>query len=70
MVTNKDLLDNTGYSAQSYVAAWMGGEVGGEWIHAYAHKVALLFTETMATLLIGYTQIQNKNLKIKKKCKL
>ena len=24
----------------------MGGEVGGEWIHAYAHKVALLFTET------------------------
>ena len=30
MVTNKDLLDNTGNSAQSYVAAWMEGEVGGE----------------------------------------
>ena len=45
----------------------MGGEVGGEWIHAYAHKVALLFTETMATLLIGYTPIQNKRFKRKKK---
>ena len=31
MVTNKDLL----YSIGNYVAAWMGGEFGGEWIHAY-----------------------------------
>ena len=23
------------YSAQCYVAAWMGGEDGGEWIHVY-----------------------------------
>jgi len=22
-------------SAQCHVAAWMGGEVGGEWIHVY-----------------------------------
>ena len=22
-------------SAQCYVAAWMGGEFGGEWIHVY-----------------------------------
>jgi len=44
----------------------MGGEFGGEWIHAYAHKVALPFTETMATLLIGYTPIQNKKFKRKK----
>ena len=29
-VTNKDLL-----STQSYVAAWMGGEFGGEWICVY-----------------------------------
>ena len=27
-VTNKDLLYNTGNSAQAYVAAWMGGELG------------------------------------------
>ena len=31
-VTNKDLLYSTGNSAQCYVAVWMGGEFGGEWI--------------------------------------
>ena len=31
-ITNKDLLYRTGNSAQCYVAAWMGGEFGGEWI--------------------------------------
>ena len=34
-ITNKDLLYSTGNSARCYVAAWMGGEFGGEWIHAY-----------------------------------
>ena len=34
-ITNKDLLYSTGNSAQSYMAAWMGGEFGGEWIHVY-----------------------------------
>ena len=34
-ITNKDLLNSTGNSAQCYVAAWMGGEFGGEWIHVY-----------------------------------
>ena len=33
--TNKVLLYSTGHSAQRYVAAWVGGESGGEWIHAY-----------------------------------
>ena len=33
--TNKDLLDSTGNSAQCQVAAWMGGEFGGEWICVY-----------------------------------
>ena len=28
--TSKDLLDSTGNSAQCHVAAWMGGEFGGE----------------------------------------
>ena len=30
------LLYSTGSSAQSYVAAWMGGEFGGKWIRVYA----------------------------------
>ena len=34
-ITNKDLLYSTGNSAQCYVAAWMGGESEGEWIHVY-----------------------------------
>ena len=33
--TNKDLWYRTGNSAQCYVAAWMGGEFKGEWIHVY-----------------------------------
>ena len=32
-ITNKDLLYFTGNSAQCYVAAWTGGQFGGEWIH-------------------------------------
>ena len=34
-ITNEDLLHSTGNSAQCYVAAWVGGESGGEWIHVY-----------------------------------
>ena len=34
-MTNKDLLYSTGNSAQRYVAAWMEGEFGGEWLHVY-----------------------------------
>ena len=34
-ITNKDLLHSRGNSIQCYVAAWMGGEFGGEWIHVY-----------------------------------
>ena len=34
-ITNKDLLYNTGNSIRCYVAAWMGGEFGGEWMHRY-----------------------------------
>ena len=33
--TNKDLPYSTWVSAQGYVAAWMGGEFGGEWICVY-----------------------------------
>ena len=34
-ITNKNLQYSTWNSAQCYVAAWMGGEFGGEWIHEY-----------------------------------
>ena len=34
-IINKDLLFSTGNSALCYVAAWMGGEFGEEWIHEY-----------------------------------
>ena len=34
-ITNKDLLYSAGNSAQCYVAAWMGGEFGGERIHVF-----------------------------------
>ena len=63
-ITSKDLLDSVGNSAQCYVAAWMGGEFGGEWIQAH---VWLSPPETIPTLLIGCTPIQNKKLKEKKK---
>ena len=54
-VTNKDLLYSTWNSAQCYVAAWMGGEFGGEWIHAYVTAESLCCTsETITTLLISY----------------
>ena len=33
-ITNKDLCSRRN-SAQYYVAAWMGGEYGGEWIHVH-----------------------------------
>ena len=32
---NKFLLCSTWNSAQCYVAAWMGGEFGGECVHVY-----------------------------------
>ena len=35
-IANTDLRYSTRNSAQRYMAAWMGGEFGGEWIHVYA----------------------------------
>ena len=35
-VPNKDLPYNSTGSAPCYMAAWMGGESGGEWIHVCA----------------------------------
>ena len=36
-ITNKEVLYSTGNSARCYVAAWMGREFGGEWIHVYMY---------------------------------
>ena len=43
-MTNKDLMYSTGSSVQCYVAAWMEGEFGGEWIHVYVWLSPFLFT--------------------------
>ena len=42
--TSKDLLDSTGSSAQGQVAAWMGGEFGGEWLCVYVWLSPFLST--------------------------
>ena len=34
-ITNQDLLQSTGNSAQYHVAAWMGEEFGGDGIYVY-----------------------------------
>ena len=62
-ITNKDLLYSTWNSAQCYVAAWIGGEFGGEKIHVYVWLSPFCQPETITTLLIGYTTILDKKLK-------
>ena len=67
LMTNKDLLYSTGNTAQCYVAAWIGGEFGGEWIHVYVWLSPITVHLKLTTLLIDYIPIQNKKLKKKKK---
>ena len=61
-ITNKDLLFSTWKSAQCYVAAWIGGEFEGEWIHVYVwlSSFAVHLKLSQHCLLIGYIPIQNK----------
>ena len=40
-ITNKDLLYSTWTSDHCYVAAWMGGEFEGEWVHVYVYPSPL-----------------------------
>ena len=70
-ITNKDLLYSTGNTAQCWVAAWMGGAFGGEWIHVYVwlSPFTVHLKLPLYQLLIGYTPIQNKKLDQKKKRK-
>ena len=39
IIIHKDLLNSTENSAQCYVAAWIGREFRGEWIHVWASQV-------------------------------
>ena len=53
--TNKDLQYSTRDSAECYLAAWMGGEFGGQWIHVLPMAESLCCSpKTITTLLIGY----------------
>ena len=60
-ITNKDLLYSTRSSAQCYMAAWMRGEFGGK-MDTYISMAGSLRcpSETITTLLTGYTPIQRK----------
>ena len=59
----------TGTSARCYVAAWIGGEFGGEWIHVHVMTESLCCApETITTVITGYTPVQNKKFKKIKKC--
>ena len=66
-ITNRNLLYSTWNSAQCNVAAWMGGEFGGEWMYVCIAKSLCYSPVTITTLLISYTPIQNKKFKKKKK---
>ena len=61
-ITNKDLLYSTENSAQWYVAAWLGWQFVGEWIHVYVwlRPFAVQLKLSQHCLLIGYTPIQNE----------
>ena len=54
-ITNEDLLDSTGNSAQCYVAAWMGGCT----CVCLAESLCCA-PETITILLISYTPIGKK----------
>ena len=68
-ITKTDLLYGTWTSVECYVAAWMGGEFGEEWIHVYVWLTpftVLLKLSQCCQSLIGYTPKQNKKFKKKK----
>ena len=67
-ITNKDLQQRPTYStwnsAPCYVAVRMGGEFGGRMDTCICMAKSLHYSpETVTTLLISYTPIQNKKLK-------
>ena len=61
-IITKDLLYSTRNPVECNVAAWMGEEFGGEWLHVYAwlSLFAVRLKLSQHCLLVGYTLIQNK----------
>ena len=66
-IINKNLLYSTGNFAQCYMAAWMGREFVGEWLHVYVWLSPFTVHPKLSQhcLLIGYIPIQNQKLKNK-----
>ena len=63
-ITSRDLLCSTWNSAPCYVAAWTGRGVWGRTDTCLCLAESLHCSpETITTLLISYTPIQNKKLK-------
>ena len=58
-VTNKDLLSSTGNSAQYYVAAWVGVDLGETDTRIYMAESLHCLPETTTISFIGYTARQN-----------
>ena len=56
-ITRKALLSSTGHSAQCYVAAWMGGEFGGEGTRVCVAEALCCPPATVTTSLIIYSPI-------------
>ena len=56
----------TGNSAQCYVAAWMGGEAGGEWIHVYVWLKLRCSPETITSLIVNWPYPNTKEKVLKK----
>ena len=56
-ITSRDLLYSTWNSAQGYVAAQMGGESGGEWIHVCVWLSPFAVHLKLSQHLIGYSLI-------------
>ena len=52
--TSKDLLYSTWKPVQCCVAAWMGGEFGGEWIHMCMAETLCCSPETITTLFVNW----------------
>ena len=53
-ITNKDLLYSTENSAQWYVAAWLGWQFVGEWIHVCLVASLRCSAETITTLFANW----------------
>ena len=61
LITNKDLLYSTGNSAQCSLAAWMGGEFGGEWIQCLCMTESLSCSPETITASLAILQYKIKS---------